>query len=142
MFATCATPSPIRKWYTRDDDDDDDVEEDGYQRFVQRGVDGIDGGSSGDIGKKVIRVGSHMLATKARCNANSNRTPGPALASLPARLELLLHLARWRDACAGVRVHDGNGISMASSLGKWLVNLGLGRVVRLEGRRRIGVGHR
>ena len=73
MFATCATPSPVRKWYTRDDDDDH-VEEDGYQGFVQRGVDGMDGGSSGDIGQKIIRVGSHMLATKARCNAISSRS--------------------------------------------------------------------
>jgi hypothetical protein len=101
----------------------------------------MDGGSSGDIGKKIIRVGSHMLATKARCNAISNRTPGPAL-SLPARLELLLHLAGWRDACAGVRVHNGNGISMASSLSKWLVNLGLRRVARLEGGWRIRIGDR
>lgn len=102
----------------------------------------MDGGSSGDIGKKIIRVGSHMLATNARCNAISNRRPGPAPVSLPARLELLLHLAGGRDAGASVRVDNGNGIGMAGSLSKWLVDLGLRRVARLEGRRRVGVGHR
>lgn len=60
MFATCATPSPVRKWYTRYD-----VEEDGYQRFVQRGVGGMDGDPPEDIEEKSIKVGSHMLATKA-----------------------------------------------------------------------------
>ena len=113
----------------------------GYQRFVQRGVDGVDVGSSGDIGKKIIRVGSHMRATKARCNAIPDRTPGPAPVRLPAWLERLLHLAGWRDACAGFRVHDGNGIGVAGSLSKWLVDLGL-RVAWLERSRRVGVRHR
>jgi hypothetical protein len=65
---------PFRKWYTRDDDD----VEDRYQSFVQRGIDIADGDPPKDIRKKLIRVGSHMLAEKERCNAIANRTPGPA----------------------------------------------------------------
>lgn len=38
----------------------------------------MDGDPPEDIGKKIIRVGSHMPATKACCNAIANRTPGPA----------------------------------------------------------------
>jgi hypothetical protein len=106
MFATCATPSPARKWYTRNDDD---VEEDGYQRFVQRGVEGVDCGSSGDIEKKVIRAGSHMLATKARCNAISNERLVPR--SLYQRGWNCCCI--WRDGETLARV---SGFTMAMAL--------------------------